>query len=303
MPTAAPMPRDRRRRTRRHRQRRSAPERARGSGRARQSAESSIRMPCRIRGRIERSSVSVLKSSVPLALTSIWFVSSAMVRSSRGDAVGAAAGGSPRSASSVDALPERKGLTTSARRSNDDAGSSFELTSVAGPTTARARPLMPLIHCRGESPCMVTSIATSVFPPRTSRLTPDAASTAPRSSALAVDAQGDRRRPAGCRVDLQRSGQPCRRMPTAWTSGASSLPSRSVNCTRTWSSRRPPARMSRSIAISPVGVRLAQRSRTEARVSSNMRPCDPAARGRRALRCLRRAPSAAADRRARATPR
>ena len=150
-------------------------------------------------------------------------------------------------------------------------------TSVAGPTTACARPLMPLIHWCGESPRIVTSMSTFVLPPRTSRVTPAMASNAARSrprpsrrSAIA----GARPRVAST-ATFPESDPP---YAATCTTGASSFPSRSENWAWTRFSARPPCRMRRSIVTSPFAS-CARNASNGTGASVNTRWVAPAAAG------------------------
>ena len=131
----------------------------------------------RLDGEVERS---VRKSSVPLALAPNFLVSMPMLRSTSAMPL---CKGSRITAHCISVVEStlRNGLTASASLFSGEFRSILVCPSDAGPTSAITGTLIVLSHCLGEFPLAAISMRSSVLPPRTSRLAPIAASSAPRS--------------------------------------------------------------------------------------------------------------------------
>ena len=144
-------------------------------------------IPLRTCGLNVKSSVSLRKSSVPLAETPSFFVSIAIERSTCAMPF---ASGSRTTAhsSSVDGSLSRNGLTACVSLSSAWSRSSFVFTSVAGPTTTRTLPDAVLAHACSDAPRIASWAVTSVLPPRTSRRWPATARMSPSARSLPVAA-------------------------------------------------------------------------------------------------------------------
>ncbi len=140
-------------------------------------------MPLRTFGWNPMSSVSLRKSSVPLADTPSLAVSIAIERSTR--AIPLASGKrTTAQVSSVDGSVLRNGLTLSRSWSTDASSGTLVLTSVPGPDTRLTFPDALLAHACGDAPRMARFTASSLLAPRISRFTPAASISAPSASPL-----------------------------------------------------------------------------------------------------------------------